>query len=80
MFTSFDFSWWNTGEGSSIGATIALCASLPVQLMYNGAVFVAFFAGDAVDTSATRSAAGAPIYFISNFQPGVAASVTSMAL
>ncbi|KAJ7193107.1 putative alpha-1,3-glucanase/mutanase [Mycena pura] len=70
VFISFDFNWYNTGQGSAIGAKIAQYAGLPAQLIVNNKVFASSFAGDGVDVNAIRSAAGRAIYFAPNFHPG----------
>ncbi|KAF7366879.1 Carbohydrate-binding module family 24 protein [Mycena sanguinolenta] len=71
VFISYDFNWWNTGQGAQIGAHMAQYASLPAQLHINGAAFVSSFAGDGVDVAAMRAAAGIDIMFVPNFHPGV---------
>ncbi|KAJ7070294.1 glycosyl hydrolase family 71-domain-containing protein [Mycena belliarum] len=70
VFISYDFNWWNTGQGSQIGSHLAQYAALPAQLFVNGAAFVSSFAGDGVDVAAMRSAAGRSIMFVPNFHPG----------
>ncbi|KAJ6464092.1 glycosyl hydrolase family 71-domain-containing protein [Mycena sanguinolenta] len=71
VFMSYDFNWWNTGQGAQIGSHLAQYASRPAQLHINGAAFVSSFAGDGVDVAAMRAAAGVPIMFVPNFHPGV---------
>ncbi|KAJ6565839.1 glycoside hydrolase family 71 protein [Mycena vulgaris] len=70
VFISFDFNWYNTGQGTAVGAKIAQYAGLPAQLFVNGKAFVSSFTGDGVDVAAMRAAAGRPIYFAPNFHPG----------
>ncbi|KAJ7902958.1 glycosyl hydrolase family 71-domain-containing protein [Mycena leptocephala] len=70
VFISYDFNWWNTGQGSQIGSHLAQYAALPAQLFVNNAAFVSSFAGDGVDVAAMRSAAGRTIMFVPNFHPG----------
>ncbi|KAJ7766027.1 glycoside hydrolase family 71 protein [Mycena metata] len=70
VFISFDFNWWNTGQGSAIGSKIAQYAGLSAQLFVSGKVFVSSFAGDGVNVAAIRSAAGRAIYFAPNYHPG----------
>ncbi|KAF7343285.1 Carbohydrate-binding module family 24 protein [Mycena venus] len=70
VFISYDFNWWNTGQGAQIGSHLAQYAALPAQLFINNAAFVSSFAGDGVDVNAMRSAAGRPIMFVPNFHPG----------
>jgi hypothetical protein len=69
VFISFDFNWYNTGQGSLVGQKIAKYANLPGQLIVDGKVFVSTFVGDGVDVNAIRSAAGQPIFFAPNFHP-----------
>ncbi|KAJ5601987.1 glycoside hydrolase [Penicillium lagena] len=70
VFISFDFNWYNTGQGSTIGAKVKQYASLPAQLKVDGKVFVSSFAGDGVDVNAIQSAAGQDLFFAPNFHPG----------
>ncbi|KAJ7479505.1 glycosyl hydrolase family 71-domain-containing protein [Mycena latifolia] len=70
VFISYDFNWWNTGQGAQIGSHLAQYAALPAQLFINNAAFVSSFAGDGVDVNAMRSAAGRAIMFVPNFHPG----------
>ncbi|KAJ7741707.1 glycosyl hydrolase family 71-domain-containing protein [Mycena metata] len=70
VFISYDFNWWNTGQGAQIGSHMAGYASRPAQLFVNGAAFISSFAGDGVDVAAMRAAAGIPIMFVPNFHPG----------
>ncbi|KAJ7495501.1 putative alpha-1,3-glucanase/mutanase [Mycena latifolia] len=70
VFISFDFNWYNTGQGSAVGAKIAQYAGLPAQLFVNGKVFASSFAGDGLDVSALRAAAGRDVYFAPNYHPG----------
>ncbi|KAL4956106.1 glycosyl hydrolase family 71-domain-containing protein [Aspergillus filifer] len=69
VFISFDFNWWNTGQGYQVGQKIAQYASLPAQLKVDGKVFVSSFAGDGLDVAAMRSAAGQPIFWAPNYHP-----------
>ncbi|KAJ7473121.1 glycoside hydrolase family 71 protein [Mycena galericulata] len=70
VFISFDFNWWTTAQGSAVGSKIAQYASLPAQLTIGGKVFASSFAGDGVDVSALRAAAGVNVYWAPNFHPG----------
>lgn len=69
VFISFDFNWWNTGQGFQVGQKIAQYASLPAQLKVDGKVFVSSFAGDGLDVAAMRQAAGQPIFWAPNYHP-----------
>ncbi|KAH8832703.1 alpha-1,3-glucanase/mutanase [Flagelloscypha sp. PMI_526] len=70
VFISFDFNWYNTGQGSAVGSKVAAYASKPAQLFINGAAVVSSFAGDGVDVGAIRSAAGRSLFVLPNFHPG----------
>lgn len=70
VFLSFDFNWWNTGQGGAVGAKIKQYANLPAQLKVDNKVFVSSFAGDGVDVNAMRVAAGLDLFFAPNFHPG----------
>ncbi|KAJ7511301.1 glycoside hydrolase family 71 protein [Mycena galericulata] len=70
VFISFDFNWYNTGQGYAVGAKIAQYAGLPAQLYVDGKVFASSFAGDGLDVSALRAAAGRDVYFAPNYHPG----------
>lgn len=69
VFISFDFNWYNTGQGSQVGQKIAQYASLPAQLKVDGKVFVSSFAGDGLDVAAMRQAAGQPVFWAPNYHP-----------
>ncbi|KAF7364279.1 putative alpha-1,3-glucanase/mutanase [Mycena sanguinolenta] len=69
VFISFDFNWWNTGEGSAVGAKIAQYAGRPAQLFVDGKVFASSFAGDGLDVAAVRAAVGRAVYFAPNYHP-----------
>ncbi|KAL4786861.1 glycosyl hydrolase family 71-domain-containing protein [Aspergillus varians] len=69
VFISFDFNWWNTGQGSQVGQKIAQYASLPAQLKVDGKVFVSSFAGDGLDVGAMRQAAGQEVFWAPNYHP-----------
>ncbi|KAJ6537857.1 glycoside hydrolase family 71 protein [Mycena capillaripes] len=70
VFISFDFNWWNTGQGSAIGTKLAQYAGRPAQLFVNNKVFVSSFVGDGVNVASMRAAAGRDIYFAPNYHPG----------
>ncbi|KAK7042568.1 carbohydrate-binding module family 24 protein [Favolaschia claudopus] len=70
VFISYDFNWWHIDQGAQIGSHLAGYASRPAQLFINNAAFVSSFAGDGVDVTAMRNAAGRPIMFVPNFHPG----------
>ncbi|CAN8097837.1 unnamed protein product [Discula destructiva] len=72
VFISFDFNWYTTSQGTAVGQEIAKYADLPAQLIVDGKVFASSFAGDGVDVSAIRSAAGRDIFWAPNFHPGSA--------
>lgn len=63
VFLSFDFNWWSVGQAVAIGQKIAEYASKPAQLMVDNKVFVSSFAGDGLDVTAMRAAAGRPLFF-----------------
>ncbi|KAJ6517525.1 glycoside hydrolase family 71 protein [Mycena vitilis] len=70
VFLSFDFNWWNTGQGAAVGAKIAQYAGRAGQLIVNNKVFVSSFVGDGLNVAAVRAAAGRDIYFAPNYHPG----------
>ncbi|KAJ6621002.1 putative alpha-1,3-glucanase/mutanase [Mycena sp. CBHHK59/15] len=70
VFISFDFNWYNTGQGAAVGAKIAQYAGFPAQLMVNGKVFASSFAGDFLDLADLRAAAGRDVFFAPNYHPG----------
>jgi hypothetical protein len=70
VFLSFDFNWWNVGQGSAVGAKVKQYADHPAQLKVDGKIFVSSFAGDSLDVNALRSAVGQDIFFAPNFHPG----------
>jgi hypothetical protein len=69
VFISFDFNWWSPSQATQIGQKIAKYANLPAQLMVDGKAFVSSFAGDGLNVTAMRSAAGVPLFFAPNFHP-----------
>ncbi|KUI53625.1 hypothetical protein VP1G_00965 [Cytospora mali] len=69
VFISFDFNWWSTSEGTAVGQKIAQYASLDAQLKVDNKVFASSFAGDGIDVSAIRTAAGVDLYWAPNFHP-----------
>jgi hypothetical protein len=71
VFISFDFNWYNTNQGTQVGQKIAQYANTypNAQLYVDGKIFASSFAGDGVDVSAIRTAAGAPIFWAPNFHP-----------
>lgn len=70
VFISFDFNWYNIGQGSAVGQKIAQYANLPAQLYLDNRPFASSFSGDGVDIGAIRSAAGSNVFFVPNFHPG----------
>jgi hypothetical protein len=70
VFLSFDFNWWNVGQGSAVGAKVKQYADHPAQLKVDGKIFVSSFAGDSLDVNALRPAVGQDIFFAPNFHPG----------
>ncbi|KAJ5174951.1 alpha-1-3-glucanase/mutanase [Penicillium canariense] len=70
VFLSFDFNWWNAGQGGAVGAKVRQYASRPAQLKVDGKVFVSSFSGDSVDVGAMTAAAGQDLFFAPNFHPG----------
>ncbi|KAJ7687515.1 glycoside hydrolase [Mycena rosella] len=48
VFISFDFNWYNPGQGSAVDAKIAQYAGRPAQLIVDGKAFVSF-TGDGID-------------------------------
>ncbi|CAG9942871.1 unnamed protein product [Clonostachys rosea f. rosea IK726] len=72
VFISFDFNWYNITEGTRVGKLVANYASKPAQLIVDNKVFVSSFAGDGVDSSAIREAAGREVFWAPNFHPGEA--------
>lgn len=69
VFISFDFNWYNIGQGSAIGAKVQQYANRPAQLRVDNKVVVSSFAGDGVYVNLIRSAAGTDIFFAPNFHP-----------
>ena len=70
VFISFDFNWWNTGQGTQVGQKIAQYGTSPAQLQVDNKIFASSFAGDAVNVDAIRSGAGQDIFWAPNFHPG----------
>lgn len=70
VFISFDFNWYNTGQGSQIGAKVQQYASRPAQLKVDNKVVVSSFAGDGIDVNQIWAAAGVDLFFAPNFHPG----------
>lgn len=70
VFISFDFNWFDPSTDADIvGQTIAKYSTQSSQLSIDGAIFASSFAGDGLDVSAVRSAAGIDIFFAPNFHP-----------
>ncbi|KAH8431001.1 glycoside hydrolase family 71 protein [Aspergillus melleus] len=69
VFISFDFNWYNAGQATAVGQKIRQYASQPAQLRVDGKVFASSFAGDGLDISQMKSAAGSDVFFAPNFHP-----------
>ncbi|KAJ6151466.1 Alpha-1-3-glucanase/mutanase [Penicillium chermesinum] len=67
LFISFDFNWFATDQGSTVGSIVANYAGHAAQLKVDGKPFVSSFDGDGVNIEAIRSAAGQDIFFAPNF-------------
>lgn len=78
VFISFDFNWWQTDQAVEIGEMIARFATRPAQLIVDNKVFASTFAGDGLDVTALRAAAGTPLFFAPNFYPGLDLDVSSV--
>ncbi|KAJ5335775.1 Glycoside hydrolase family 71 [Penicillium brevicompactum] len=78
VFISFDFNWWQTDQAVEIGEMIARFAPRPAQLIVDNKVFASTFAGDGLDVPALRAAAGIPLFFAPNFDPGLDLNVSSV--
>ncbi|KAI3401413.1 hypothetical protein diail_11497 [Diaporthe ilicicola] len=71
VFISFDFNWFSPADDASeVGQMIATYSNKPAQLRVDGKVFASSFAGDGLDVSAVKRAAGMDIFFAPNFTPG----------
>jgi hypothetical protein len=71
VFISFDFNWYHPAtDAVAVGQKIAQYASHPAQLMVDGKVFASSFAGDGLDVTAMRNAAGVPVFWAPNVHPG----------
>ncbi|KAI9369142.1 glycoside hydrolase [Aspergillus egyptiacus] len=76
VFLSFDFNWYKLDQAAAVGQKIAQYASHPAQLTVDGGkVFVSSFAGDGIDVTQIKSAAGAEseieIFWAPNYHPGM---------
>ncbi|KAM0517042.1 hypothetical protein ACHAPE_005154 [Trichoderma viride] len=80
VFISFDFSYWQTSNGTGVGQKIAQYAGQSSQLQVNGRPFASSFIGGGVDVNAIRSGAGSNVYFVPNFNPSNDASAIDGAL
>lgn len=69
VFISFDFNWFSTDDAATVGHKIANYSSYSSQLKVDGKVFASSFAGDGLDVSAVKSAAGMDVFFAPNFSP-----------
>jgi hypothetical protein len=70
VFISFDFNWFDpSSQAAEIGGIVKQYASLPAQLKVDNKTFVSSFAGDELDITALRQAAGDEIFFAPNFHP-----------
>ena len=78
VFLSIDFNFWSTNSATTVGQKVAQYGSQSAQLLVDGKVFVSSFVGDGVDVTALRNAAGTPIYFAPNFNPGYGTSLSSI--
>ncbi|KAK1216621.1 hypothetical protein PQX77_020741 [Marasmius sp. AFHP31] len=72
VFISFDFNLFKPGDEATIGGIISQFASKPAQLMVQTKPFVSTFIGDQLNVNAVRASAGQDIFFVPNFQPGLA--------
>ncbi|KAH7106236.1 glycosyl hydrolase family 71-domain-containing protein [Auriculariales sp. MPI-PUGE-AT-0066] len=70
VFISYDFNWWNVGQGSQIGSHLAGYAARPAHLIIDNKVFVSSFAGDGIDANALRNAVGRAVMWVPNYHPG----------
>lgn len=80
VFLSFDFSYWQTNNGTGVGQKIAQYAGQSAQLQVNGRPFASSFIGDGVDVNAIRAGAGSNVYFVPNFHPNTDTSALDGAL
>lgn len=80
VFISFDFSYWQTNNGTGVGQKIAQYAGQSAQLQVNGRPFASSFIGDGVDVNAIRAGAGSNVYFVPNFHPNTDTSALDGAL
>lgn len=69
VFISFDFNWYKTSEAAAVGAMIAKYGSKDAQLKVEDRVFASSFAGDGLDVTAMKAAAGSDVFFVPNFHP-----------
>jgi hypothetical protein len=79
LFISFDFNWFSpANDAAKVGQMIATYSNSTAQLRVDGKVFASSFAGDGLDVSAVKSAAGMDIYFAPNFTPDKTADPQSI--
>ncbi|KAH8750767.1 alpha-1,3-glucanase [Diaporthe sp. PMI_573] len=70
LFISFDFNWFSpANDAAKVGQMIATYSNQTAQLKVDGKVFASSFAGDGLDVSAVKSAAGMDVFFAPNFTP-----------
>lgn len=70
VFISFDFNWFDPAtDAETVGQMIGKYSTQAGQLTIDGATFASSFAGDGLDVSAVRSAAGVDVFFAPNFHP-----------
>lgn len=70
LFISFDFNWFSpANDAAKVGQMIATYSNQTAQLQVDGKVFASSFAGDGLDVSAVKSAAGMDVFFAPNFTP-----------
>ncbi|KZP22436.1 glycoside hydrolase family 71 protein [Athelia psychrophila] len=67
VFLSFDFTYWNSSDTSTIASYISTYGPLPAQFTYNGDVFVSTFSGDGFDWAAVAAESKA-LYACPNYQ------------
>lgn len=76
VFISFDFNWFSpTDDATKVGEMIANYSSYSSQLKVDGKVFASSFAGDGLDVSSVKSAAGTDVFFAPNFSPAKTSDV-----
>ncbi|EIW78759.1 glycoside hydrolase family 71 protein [Coniophora puteana RWD-64-598 SS2] len=69
VFISFDFSYWTTGDTSTIAQYINTYGAMDGQFIYNNEVFVSTFVGDGFNWGDVASQSK-PLFACPNWQPG----------